>query len=558
MSIKKHLPYVVFCLIIPVVLLLPLIYGHTLYFGNDLSFHVSRFYEIEENIRHGNWIPYVNTYTFNHAGVPLNMMYGTLLIYPIAVCMFITGKTISGIYLGIAIVIAISMLVSYWIFYKYSKDSRKSLLFALLYNISVCFFNFIIDGFNFGESAGMVWLPMVVYGTYQLFHNSNGNDWIYLSLGLSLTLYNHILSFIMFLGLTLFIYIIGLFMSSTSVRIRSLKNIIKAALLGLCLSMFFICEFLSIFLRNNMRLADPKNLSGIVPSELLSDTLNNHYIGGLLLILFIIVLVNYRKLDFNTKISCWLSIFFAFLMTSYADLLWTVINHTPLTFLQWTGRLVVIVQLFVSVAICNYCYENWSLNNSYRYIALLSLIIIVFMSNFVSWKGKVDSYVTVSNSQKVFPTKNYKIMDDLTLKNMISGKYKSVGSLDYLKKNSYSDALTNNKWNSYLNGKKVKVSEHSIPNGIIYSLDCRNSGTLNTKFYDYSKYKVTNNSQVISYKESNRGTIAIRLKKGINKIIIQYERPLLVTIGIATSTLSFIILIIWKLFRRNSYFETTL
>lgn len=550
LSIKKHLPYVLVCLIIPIVLLYPLMGGHTLYFGNDMSFHVSRFYELTKNIEHGNWFPYINTYTFNHDGVPLNMMYGILLIYPIAICMAVTGNYIFGVYLGIAIVIAISMLISYWMFYKYSHDSRKSLLFAFLYNISVCLFNFIIDGFNFGESAGMVWLPMIVYGAYRLFKNQSGdNGWIYLSLGLSLTLYNHVLSFVMFLGLTLLLVIVGLVYSNTDVRINAIKDLFKAALLGLGLSMFFILGFLSIFLKNRMRLADPKPLEGIVPSELLIDTLNNHYIGGLLLVLFIIAMVNYRQLNFETKVASWLSLLVVFLMSSYANLIWTIVNHTPLTFIQWTGRFVVIVQLFVSIVICNYIYSKCV--NNFQYMGCILLIIVVFMGNFVSWKSKVNSYANVTDSQKVFPAKNYKITSNLILDRMISGRYKSVGSLDYLKKNSYNDALTENKWNEYVNGNSVKVQEKYIPNGIIYSLHSKKAGILNTRFYDYSAYKITNNSHQVGYTESNRGTIAVHLKKGFNKISIRYVRPVSVNIGLVISILSFLFVIFWGLFKRR-------
>lgn len=90
-----------------------------------------------------------------------------------------------------------------------------------------------------------------------------------------------------------------------------------------------------------------------------------------------------------------------------------------------------------------------------------------------------------------------------------------------------------------------------MPNGIVYSLNSKRAGTLNTKFYDYSKYKVTNNSQLVKYTESNRGTILVHVKKGINKISIQYDRPLLVTIGMAISVLSFLMLISWGLFKRK-------
>lgn len=56
----------------------------------------------------------------------------------------------------------------------------------------------------------------------------------------------------------------------------------------------------------------------------------------------------------------------------------------------------------------------------------------------------------------------------------------------------------------------------------------------------------------MGYAESNRGTIAVHLKKGFNKISIQYVRPVSVTIGLVISVLSFLFVIFWGLFKRRT------
>lgn len=551
--IRKHWAYILACLFIPVIILFPIIIGHTLYFGNDMPFHVSRFYEIAEHLKHGSYFSYINTYSFNHAGVPLNLMYGSLLIYPVSICMIITGNYIEGIYLGIALIISLSMVVSYCSYYGYSRNNKEAFLFAVLYNISIYSFGLFIDGFNFGEAAGMVWLPMVVYGIWLLFQdNLRNNGWVYLSIGLSLTIYNHVLSFVMFSGLLIILFVIG-WVKTKRLKANILIDTSKAVALCIGLSMFYISGFLSIYMKNKMRLADHGKIIGINPSSLIIDTLNNqYYVGGLIFILLIVAMLHYNLLNFESRIALSLSVLIAFTITSYGNLIWKLINYTPLTLIQWTGRFTVIIQLFACITICDYCYNYWHLNNIFRFVCFIGVIIVFFMGNLISWKDKVINYPTVAKSARVFPSTKYKINNNKTLERMISGHYLSVGSLDYLKLNSYSGAQTNDRWKSYIDGNSVNVGKKIIPNGIQYTLNVNRSGALNTPFYNYTNYIVTNNSHQVGYAESNRGTIAVHLKKGFNKISIQYVRPVSVTIGLVISVLSFLFVIFWGLFKRRT------
>lgn len=545
--VRRHWAYVLACLLIPVILLFPLIVGHTLYFGNDMPFHVSRFYEIAEHLKHGSYFSYINTYSFNGAGIPLNLMYGPLLIYPVSVCMIITGN-IEGIYLGIALVISLSMLVSYFSYYGYSKDQKEAFLFSVLYNISIYSFGLFIDGFNFGEAAGMVWLPMIVYGIWLLFQgNSRNNGWVYVALGLSLTIYNHVLSFVMFSGLLIILFVIG-WIKTKRLKLNVLMDVSKAVVLCIGLSMFYISGFLSIYMQNKMRLADHGKIVGINPSSLIIDTLNNqYYIGGLVFVLLIVTMLHYNLLKFESRLAIALSVIIAFAMTSYANLIWKFINYTPLTLIQWTGRFTVIVQLFACITICDYFYNYWYLNNVFRFICFIGLVIVFFMGNLISWKDRVINYPTVAKSAQVFPSKDYKVNNNKTLKRMVSGHYSSVGSLDYLKFNSYSNAQTKDRWESHIGEKPVNVVKKSIPNGIIYKLKINKSGLLDTPFYDYTDYRVTVNSHHSSYLESHRGTLAVPVKKGRNNIVIKYNEPKIVIFGKFISIFSVICLIAYQI-----------
>lgn len=529
-QIEKHYIYVLFCILLPILLLLPLIVGHTLYYGNDMSFHVSRFYEVAQNIKHGSWFPYINTYSFNHAGVPLNLMYGILLIYPIAFAMLITNNYIVGIYLGIAFIIGLSMVISYICYYKYSNNNRKSILFASLYNISIYSFGLFIDGFNFGEATGTLFLPIIAYGIYTVCENEKHNyGWVYLAVGLSLTLYNHILSFLMFFGFAVLTIIIGLLFSKKSNR-SIIIECFKSFSLGTSLSMFFICGFVSIYFHNNMRLADHGSIFGINPVDLLIDTINNrYYIGALLFTLLIIVLVHWYDLKKENKISIILTLVIVYLMTSYANFIWKLINHTPLTLLQWTGRLTVIVQFLVSLVVCDYVYRRWNLNNIWRYVSFLAVIIIFFMGNFINWQTRVNSYQNINqiNTTHVrFPANNFKISKNSVLKSMVEGHYTGVGSLDYLKVSSYKEAKLLQNTNSNFHDKI-----QSIPNGVVIHYNSNKKAILNTSFYDYTNYDVRNNMTNVKTRESKRGTLMVPIQKGSNKIVIKYRKPAIVWIG---------------------------
>ena len=98
-----------------------------------MGYHLNRAYDLAQNLKHGSIFPFITTYSFNHLGTQINMTYGLLSVYPLAIGLILFKNPIIGIYFGISIIQLISALISYYFSFKYYKKSEKSILFSLIY-----------------------------------------------------------------------------------------------------------------------------------------------------------------------------------------------------------------------------------------------------------------------------------------------------------------------------------------------------------------------------------------------------------------------------------------
>ena len=194
-----------------IVAIVPYLTANTLHSGVDMSFHLNRIYDLAQNIKNGNYFSYIETYANNQVGVPINMVYGALPLYPFALMLNIFSNKIIAIYLGYLVIVWISLMISYYVGLKYwQKDKKRAILFAVVYVLSTYNFSWMFGTFDLGQVSGYVFLPLIVYGTYSIFYRPS-KEWWLLSVGMIGLIYSHMLSTLIYSFLVGVLVIIALF-----------------------------------------------------------------------------------------------------------------------------------------------------------------------------------------------------------------------------------------------------------------------------------------------------------------------------------------------------------
>lgn len=280
--------------IISILYLLPhLIASEGAIYGDDLHFHLDRVRGLA-----GIWQSPVNFKSFYRIGQGVNFFYPYLTFLPfywlytlshnlyLAWMMYLFGLTTLGY--GIAYYSAKGM----------TQNSRTGHFFALFYTFAT--YRFVNHAIRFaaGELVATTFLPLVFYGLY-LILKGQSKKWYYLSFGIVLVLYSHLLSFVMMIGFVIFFFIIGIGFSDH--RLKRTRDFILAALSSFIMSSFQLLPMLEQMHLHNY--ITPGKFSDTLDAKPFKDLImlawsNNvsqHTFGLMILVAFAISLLFIRK-----------------------------------------------------------------------------------------------------------------------------------------------------------------------------------------------------------------------------------------------------------------------
>lgn len=118
--------------ILSIIFVFPFLRSNTVYFADDLYFHLQRIEEIRYGIQHGQWFTYLYSHTFNKVGYPLNLFYPWVTLLPFSLISLIVRNQSLAIYLGIAFYTFLTLCFSYLSSFKYSKNRIQSITTAIV------------------------------------------------------------------------------------------------------------------------------------------------------------------------------------------------------------------------------------------------------------------------------------------------------------------------------------------------------------------------------------------------------------------------------------------
>ncbi|RRG10383.1 MAG: hypothetical protein DUD32_00105 [Lactobacillus sp.] len=546
---KANSAVILLFLIISFCVMIPFYKHNVLNSGSDMQFHLNRINEIYQCLRNGGTYPFVSVYSFNHVGMPVNMMYPSVFLYFFAFLRFLIHNPVTATYAGINLLIFLSCVINYKIGLKFWKnDKRKSFIFAILYTLSTNYFLLLFSGFTLGEAIAAVFLPAVFYGMYSIFF-SEKNEWYILALGMICVLYAHLLSVLIYTMSLFIIFLIALKYSHNILKgIVSLVLAVVSVMLG---GTFFFVGFFKAIMSTHMHMTAVFDLqnTAIGLGDFAKNSLDNNAIGAIFFIILIISIVKWSSFRPEIRVIIVLAMAFCILTTNLIP--WRLFQNTPLNVIQFPYRFLTVANLFlaiISVELFSFFDLEVGIKKWIMPIVVTALCGISFVSSTFVFFSNTQSEPEVSRIptvKKSINMTNFKVTPAQF--NNILKFNNGVGSTDYWPQKSvpfFNSIVTHR---LILNGHyRIKVNPKLYPNSIMYEVNLKNGvQSIDLPVLNYSFYNVSVDGKDKKFSMSKRGTIQINnLKKGKSKINITYNVSAVQKIAVVVSVVSITLLFV--------------
>lgn len=504
---------------------------------SDFYFHAARVEEIFNNLKHGEMFTFIATLTFQHTGVGSFLFYPTLFLYPWAILRFFFNP-INSFYMWYWLITVLTFVISYYCMFKFSKNRLQSLIFSFLYVLMP--YHLYLGTSVFGEFIASMFLPIIFLGAYYIFYGDY-RKWYFLSIGMALLGYSHILSVFMTCEVLVIIFIILLFIKKIS--IKRIGYILISAIVTLLMVLPVIYPFITDFIGKNISSALP----GISPPLLMtgsrifessiSNEVTNCSIGVILLVTLFFGYVKEKPYRF----IYYLGILCVVISTNLIP--WMAVSDTFLGMVQLPFRYLMYAGLFLATVCCYkilmYMQRNTNLNQKNVYHRI-QITLIIFGGSFIFYYGansdiidrvKVDNseqYLQPANSSdSVQVVPNIVQLDKNNYRNQF-GYAVLYGETDYYPKvaidnEKYKNDIINNI--AVINKKEIKITPISQPNQLIYDINVAQKSNVDLPVIAYTNTKVNIDGKNKEFTISDRGTVNVKLSRGEHTITVGYEPP---------------------------------
>lgn len=486
----------------------------------DLQFHMNRFRGLS-NV----WTSPINFSTFNSTGIPVNIFYGWLTVYPIYFFYSISDNMIFSYNLYLYLLTVITFLVSHYSFYSIARNNISSSIFSITYTFSMYRAVCIFYRGAIGEVLGLTIYPVLFLLVYKIIVQ-NKNYWVSLSLVFSLLLYSHLISsLIAFFYIVLF-YVIMLF-SKSSFKIDSTKTLIKAGISTALLSAAYLIPMIEQIAKINppaeVNLKDRSlsiisTVNGAISLDFLS------YSIGLIPIIFMILLLFYfKKMSTSDKCIYFVCILSLIMTTSIFP--WQYFQKTPINTLQFPWRLFGIASLFACYLGCKYVVLALK-SSLVKKVIFLLLIVFSVSTNYIS----INKFL--KNEQSIF-------INNPTLTNEdVNNMSTTMFTFDYTPKNyeHYIDQVKNHEVR--LGNKSIDHKKNITDSTYFVEVIANEEQVVSLPIYNYKGVCILLNGKFVETETKDNPLVNVKINSGKNIIKVSYKYTKI-------SKISFFLSIVW-------------
>lgn len=446
-----------------------LLYTNNLCPSADGPFHALRIHELYKSFLKGNWLPQFNLWSYNSDGVADLAFYPYLTLYPILILFYIFHKIAIVYFLYFMLCVFIAMIIAFYSSLEINHNYYISYLFAIIYSISMNFFQIFFYTGDIGCLLSMCFLPLAIFGTIKFIKYGK---WLQMGIGITLILYSHIINFIFIL----IIISILLIINKKHIKKYILRNLIKVALLVLSLGSFYWCTFLWLTLHNHIN--SPSNkLNPLVNSydpitklQLYSHTLkSSFYVTGqsfisilqdvssrpqfgtqipldtISIVSIILGIILFKKMDRLAKQLYLISIGLILLGSTLFP--WNNFKNTFISkTLQFSWRLYIIPILLLSYLFAYLLIKEFKYKNTSTFIFTIIVIILMAIGEQIGYqfsesqscanRGKITNSIFTSRlvgNFDYFPTRSLLNYNDILSTKGIYHNHKGISKDIYMK-----------------------------------------------------------------------------------------------------------------------------
>lgn len=504
---KNSLFTVVMLIILAFVVTFTAFYPGRPFLSWDGIFHMSRFTQIAESLKHFQLPAMVSFIGGNNNMNAMTSMYPWISnLFVIIPMMFL--QPVIAIAVGILLINIITAINSYLMMRYLTNNRVYRFLGVTLY---LCNSYHLIDlyaKFDFGEVTAYAFLPLIVLGLFYIWDDRK-NGMIILSLGIIGVANAHLLS--LFFTIIVIALIEFCRICIKKITVNELKSFVLAALLSFLGSMFSLLQMAYISVHNSLY-TPSKGWNQVILTESFNDMIGNQfheYFGtwnlGIVMSTIIIFLVG--KLVFSkNKVRSWdrYTVVILVLLLLFYNIfpVGNLMTRTFMGLLQYPGRLFILVVILVIIAFTKYC--NAKHIDNMRIFILMMLAIMTAC-------GSISSYSNTryDNSRRgTYP---------LTSKDFNRVLNTKTGLMDYVPKAMFNEYLSKDKSSRDVRIHKVVGNYKKAE----YRVLTKNAGEkkLPLAYINGVRYLVNVNNKTEKPK-ANQGQMTVYLRKGNNLVRI--------------------------------------
>lgn len=401
----------------------------------DGQIHLIRFESVADAIKNKELPPIVNFMGYGNVGEVFNGMYpwlsGLIFIIP----RVLVGSPMHALFISFYLLNIVTILNTYLLVRKLSKNYYIRLIGVVLYQLNAYHLTLMYSRNALGEALAYAFLPLMMLGCYLIWSNKKLGI-LYLALGMGMIINSHMISSILAFLLIIVAEIYRIFTRKLS--LKEMGYFTSAGILTIPIIIFTVANIANISLQN--RIATTWcGLNSIDMWESLKAMLQNNItdrgvifnIGIICFVLLCVLLVTsiVSKSDGSWK-KYILGAGIIYILTLNIIPLPTSLPQTAIGIIQFTGRLLSIVMILLTVGCVLFLKENSNRVNT------KSSFIFLFMMMSLLAIGSVRTYHNIVNDD---PIRHY-INNDNYIEEISKPK---DGAMDYALIRKNKQAITN-------------------------------------------------------------------------------------------------------------------
>ncbi|KRN27225.1 hypothetical protein IV38_GL000717 [Lactobacillus selangorensis] len=494
----------------------------SLFTGDDLPYHLERIKELTTYLKQGGWsFPAISANSFMRVGYGVNFFYPWVTLLPFAWLAAHVADPTTALFLGMLFYLTIGSLLAYYAMHLFSSSRVMSFAFMVFYSFASYRLIDLFPRFALGEFFGLTFLPLVLIGLYEILYR-NTRYWPLFTAGLALLLLSHVLSaFIafVFIGLTWAVSI--WFVNHKQQRTLSL---LLAGVMAVLAAAVFVFPFLEQ--EQYQQFAQPavRKLAGKPFWKMLLATVQNNdslgwnhntYNGGVIMLVALILgLVFFKKLSHSFQVIELLGVLTWLMTTSLFP--WQLFQHTVLNVIQFPFRLLLFPTIFGAM-IAAYLFTLLFERLPVPRLKWLSLLALIGLCAGL-WLVGASGYIHGKKTTPVHFAGN-------TIMAPGPQDRKVLGMNQYISAQSkkYVVQITNHI--AYVDGKRERLvpqanRKHQL---VFFVSTTRDNVTVDLPVARYKGTVAQLNHKTVPLQNSKRGTVAVKMNRGLNYVTIGYQ-----------------------------------